>query len=54
MKNFEEWNNIKQNIHLNNSNKKYHAGDIWWCNLGQNIGFEQNGTSRLKYRFTQK
>lgn len=42
MKNFDQWNNLKKEIHV--ENKKYHEGDIWWCNLGQNIGDEQNGT----------
>ena len=34
----------KKKIHTENPNRKYHAGDVWWCNLGQNIGFEQNGS----------
>jgi mRNA interferase MazF len=42
-KNFDEWNFIKKNIDQNYQNKKYHAGDVWWCNIGQNIGFEQSG-----------
>lgn len=29
---------------LSSKNKKYHAGDIWWCSLGENVGFEQSGT----------
>jgi mRNA interferase MazF len=43
---FDKWNIDKQNINKFNKNRKYHAGDIWWCNLGQNIGYEQNGTGK--------
>lgn len=35
---------LKSN-HINvGENKFYHPRDIWWCNLGVNIGFEQDGT----------
>lgn len=44
MKSFDKWNIQKQKIHTIKQNKRYHAGDVWWCNLGQNVGFEQNGT----------
>jgi mRNA interferase MazF len=43
---FLKWSFIKNLIHENRTNKRYHAGDIWWCNLGKNIGFEQNGTGK--------
>ena len=42
MNSFNIWNEIKQNIDKKVS-KRYHSGDIWWCSLGKNIGFEQNG-----------
>ncbi len=45
IKKFIFWNLLKQKIHIERINKKYHAGDIWWCNIGQNIGFEQNGAN---------
>lgn len=45
-KNFDKWNNEKKNIHQNGSNKFYKAKEIWWCSLGLNIGFEQDGTSK--------
>jgi len=41
---FNKWNRIKKYFNFHSKNKKYHAGDIWWCCLGQNIGSEQNGS----------
>jgi mRNA-degrading endonuclease toxin of MazEF toxin-antitoxin module len=45
MKNFDEWNGLKKE--LNDSVPKfYKARDIWWCSLGLNVGFEQDGTGK--------
>lgn len=41
---FSDWNKIKKDLHLNKVNKRYNVGDMWWCNLGKNVGHEQNGT----------
>lgn len=43
-KDFNKWNIEKQNIHAQNENKLYHAREVWWCSLGVNVGFEQDGT----------
>lgn len=43
---FDEWNQVKQRV-----NAKIHQppfvseGDIWWLNIGKNIGSEINGKS---------
>jgi mRNA interferase MazF len=44
---FNHWNEIKKDIDFHFKNKKYHAGDIWWCKLGKNIGSEQNGSGKF-------
>ncbi len=44
-KDFDKWNEQKKNIHFNSKNKFYKSREIWWCNLGINVGFEQNGES---------
>ena len=43
-KKFSEWNS--QKVHLQNENTQvyYHEREIWWCALGVNIGYEQDGT----------
>ena len=43
MKNFDEWNEIKKNIHKKETILKFSKRDIFFINLGQNIGYEQNG-----------
>ena len=43
-KDFDKWNEIKSGIHDNNQPKLYHARQIWWCSLGVNVGFEQDGS----------
>ena len=44
MKQFNDWNEIKKNIN-NHKNKKvgFKTRDIFYINMGENIGFEQNG-----------
>lgn len=49
-KDFDSWNIQKKAIHNLGTNKFYHPRDIWWCNLGVNIGFEQDGTGIEKER----
>lgn len=48
-KDFDKWNEIKTKLHENNVDKFYHAREVWWCSLGVNIGFEQDGDN-VKYR----
>ena len=42
-KDFDGWNDHKKHIHFNSENKFYHPRDIWWCTLGLNVAFEQDG-----------
>ena len=50
MKDFDGWNMQKKTIHSSGENKFYHPRDIWWCSLGTNVGFEQDGTGIIKTR----
>lgn len=43
---FFEWSQNKKAIHDLGVSKLYHSRDIWWCTLGINIGFEQDGTGK--------
>ena len=39
----KEWHKVKDGL-IKNANKIFfHEREIWWCSLGKNIGFEQNG-----------
>lgn len=49
-KDFDTWNEVKKNIHGKGENKLYHKQEVWWCALGNNVGFEQDGTGIGKER----
>lgn len=49
-KDFDKWNNLKKQIHVQSENKFYRSREIWWCSLGINVGFEQDGTSEESQR----
>ncbi|MBU3668490.1 MAG: type II toxin-antitoxin system PemK/MazF family toxin [Candidatus Taylorbacteria bacterium] len=41
---FYLWMERKEKIHLSDSAPRFvHEKEIWWCSVGQNIGFETNG-----------
>jgi mRNA-degrading endonuclease toxin of MazEF toxin-antitoxin module len=42
-KDFWAWHGQKEKIHNENERVFFHEGEIWWCSLGANIGFEQDG-----------
>lgn len=43
-KNFDKWNESKKKLHGENIAPFYHEREIWWCSIGVNVGFEQDGT----------
>lgn len=43
MKNYDDWNKIKKKIDSKEVLITYKERDIFWANIGENIGFEQNG-----------
>ncbi len=49
-KNFDRWNESKKKIHNRIDAPFFHAREIWWCSLGLNVGFEQDGSSEDYYR----
>lgn len=47
-KRFPEWINIKQDLHGKRIlPPKVNEGDIWWISVGENVGSEINGKSKL-------
>ncbi len=42
-KDFDTWNNLKKEIDASEQNLFFKEGEVWWVNLGLNIGFEANG-----------
>ncbi|OJI08968.1 MAG: hypothetical protein COV08_02665 [Candidatus Vogelbacteria bacterium CG10_big_fil_rev_8_21_14_0_10_49_38] len=45
-KEFDRWNKTKKEIDQSSENRFYHPREIWWCTLGINIGFEQDGSDQ--------
>jgi len=45
-KRFDEWNEEKKVLNAGGATQFCHAREIWWCSLGVNIGFEQDGTGK--------
>lgn len=42
-KDFGKWHERKRKIEDKVRPDFYHEREIWWCSLGENIGFEQDG-----------
>lgn len=43
-KEFDLWNESKKNINQFKERRYYRPKEVWWCALGINIGFEEDGT----------
>jgi len=43
MKRFLEWIGIKEKIHTEKLPPTFEEREIWWANVGENIGHEENG-----------
>jgi mRNA interferase MazF len=43
MKDFDGWNIQKKNTQDRELNRWCRKRDIWWCTMGVNVGFEQDG-----------
>jgi mRNA-degrading endonuclease toxin of MazEF toxin-antitoxin module len=50
IKKFELWFPLKSSIDSQNKFPKYEEGQIWWCNVGENIGHEENGKGEMFLR----
>lgn len=42
-KDFNNWNTKKTHIHHEKMRPFFHEREIWFCSLGVNVGFEQDG-----------
>jgi len=42
-KDFDQWNTKKKQTHAKGKRPFFHIREIWYCKLGVNIGFEQDG-----------
>jgi mRNA interferase MazF len=42
-KDFQIWHNKKENVENKEKRVFFHEREIWFCHLGTNVGFEQDG-----------
>ncbi|MDP3725615.1 MAG: type II toxin-antitoxin system PemK/MazF family toxin [bacterium] len=45
-KDFDNWNEKKKQLDNRENAPFYHEREVWWCSLGVNIGFEQDGSGK--------
>lgn len=43
---FDLWNFSKKSINEHGTIRYCHEREIWWCSIGVNVGFEQDGTGQ--------
>jgi mRNA interferase MazF len=43
-KDFDQWNEDKKKTDQKRFRRYYKPREIWWCRLGVNVGYEQDGT----------
>ena len=43
MKKFNDWNEVKKRTDVKRVTAHFREREIYWANIGENIGFEQNG-----------
>lgn len=43
LKNYLRWHNKKAILNASQNRPFFRVGEVWFCNLGLNIGSEQNG-----------
>jgi|SRR3989338_5296187 len=42
-KDFQKWHKVKEKIDNAPVRIFFHERDVWWCSIGVNVGFEQDG-----------
>lgn len=42
-KDFQKWHREKSHIHHDKIRPFFHLQEVWFCSLGANVGFEQDG-----------
>ncbi len=42
-KDFQQWHTKKEFLHKEKIRPFFHEGEVWFCSLGANVGFEQDG-----------
>lgn len=46
-KDFWKWHSKKEHLNEAEGTALFHEREVWWCALGANVGFEQDGNGEL-------
>lgn len=46
-KEYDNWNKLKKDLSTKKSNIFFHEREIWFCSIGKNIGYEEDGKNDL-------
>ena len=46
-KEYDDWNKLKKDLSTKKSNVFFHEREIWFCSLGKNLGYEEDGKNEL-------
>ena len=46
IKDFDGWNEKKKEVNFTETTRYFYEREIWWCTIGVNVGFEQDGKSK--------
>jgi len=46
-KEYDNWNKLKKDLSTKKSSVFFHEREIWFCSLGKNIGYEEDGKNEL-------
>jgi len=49
-KDFNQWHNLKQNLHNSRKIVVFKERDVVWASIGVNIGYEQDGKGKISSR----
>ncbi|MCR4311526.1 MAG: type II toxin-antitoxin system PemK/MazF family toxin [Candidatus Taylorbacteria bacterium] len=46
-KDYWKWHSEKEHLNETEGTALFHEREVWWCALGANVGFEQDGNGEL-------
>ena len=49
-KDFDEWNAVKKDVHGSGVRALFKNREVWWCQIGANVGYEIDGKQGLFVR----
>jgi mRNA interferase MazF len=45
-KDFDAWNSVKKQLHKTDKIPEFKEREIWWCAIGVNLGYEEDGKNK--------